>query len=123
MARPKKKKTDWVAIANLIKGMDRKVLLESISDLDGHSLYKPQKFSKLPPEVVEAFTETIESDTSDPKTTIFNDRGEALAYVHGIYGLRLVEFIAQTFGITSWKLGRGSRYYHLLEQLQETLKG
>lgn len=110
---------DWEHIAQLIRETDVEVLKKAI-DVDGHTIYHPDKFLEagLGKEIVDAFTEEHQSG-DEAKSTIFGNEGEQLDAVKGVYGLDLLIFIAQQFKVTSWKLGRGSAAAHLRQQLLE----
>jgi hypothetical protein len=110
-------KTNWKKVAELVKSTPVDALKKAI-DVDGHSIYDPSKFIEagLDPVVVEAFTEVQKSDGT-PKGTIFSRDWEILPTLKGVYGLNLLEFIAQQFGVTSDKMGRGFRAADLQKQL------
>lgn len=111
-------KVNWEKIRATVMATDKAVLREAIK-VDGHTIYKPEKFldAGLDATVVTAFTKYHQSG-EHPKEQIHvgNKAVEALA---GVYGLEVLEFIAGVFDVESWKMGRGSRAEHLCEQLME----
>lgn len=114
-------KTNWEKIREMVKNTDKAVLQEVIK-VDGHTIYKPEKFlnAGLNADVVTAFTKYHQSG-EHPKEQIHvgNKVVEALS---GVYGLDVLEFVASVFDVSSWKMGRGSRAAHLAEQLVEKWK-
>lgn len=111
-------KTNWVKLRATVAATDKEVLKKAIL-VDGHTIYKPEKFldAGLDATVVKAFTKIHESG-SHPKEQISTDAGPVNA-LEGVYGLAVLEFIAGVFDVSSWKMGRGSRAAHLVEQLLE----
>lgn len=118
MAKNKMAEVNWEALRDKVKATDKGILAKVVNSVDGHTIYDPKHFTEagLDTEIVAAFTKTLRSGSS-PKETIFGKDGRAVASMKGVYGLDLLEFIARTFGVNSWKLGRGSRACHLAEQL------
>lgn len=114
-------KTNWEKIREQVKGTDKAVLREAIK-VDGHTIYKPEKFldAGLDAAVVKAFTKYHQSG-DHPKEQI-HVGGKVVEALAGVYGLEVLEFIASVFEVTSWKMGRGSRAAHLAEQLVEKWK-
>jgi hypothetical protein len=110
--------TKWEKLRAKVKATDKEVLKKAIM-VDGHTIYKPEKFldAGLDKDVVKAFTKVHESG-SHPKEQISTDAGPVNA-LEGVYGLDVLEFIASVFDVSSWKMGRGSRVGHLVEQLLE----
>jgi hypothetical protein len=109
---------DWDKLREIVKNESKAVLNKALSDIEGHTVYHPSKFLKagLNEEVVKAFTERTYSGTG--KEQLYVDE-QPVDFIDGVWGLRLLEFVASTFNITSWKMGRGSRADHLIEQLKE----
>lgn len=120
MAKVKKVKTNWEDLRAKLKATDKEVLKKVIL-VDGHTIYDPKQFTEkgLDPEIVEAFTENMASGQG--KEAIFDNDGNLVKSMKGVHGLRVVEFVASCFDVTSWKMGRGSRAQHLIEQLNEKL--
>jgi hypothetical protein len=114
-------KTNWEKIRATVKATDKAVLRESIK-VDGHTIYKPEKFldAGLDASIVTAFTKKLRSG-DHPKEQI-HVNGEVVESLTGVYGLDVLEFIASVFDVSSWKMGRGSRADHLAEQLVEIWK-
>ena len=111
-------KTNWEKMRELVKATDKDTLKKAIL-VDGHTIYKPEKFldAGLDASIVKAFTKIHESG-EHPKEQISTAAGP-VNVLEGVYGLSLLEFIAGCFGVDSWKMGRGSRAAHLAEQLVE----
>jgi hypothetical protein len=101
---------------------DQRRCLELIGN-DGHTVYDPIRLvdKGFPPAVVAHFSRRIDSNIEDPKETIFDTQGQALAYVYGVYGLEILYDLARHYGITSSALGRGFAARELTEQLREHL--
>jgi hypothetical protein len=80
---------------------------------DGHSIREPSDFVEVgvPAELVEQYTEALESDFSDPKQTIHAaDTGKPLGAVVGVYGLHMLEGMVKDFRLKcAHKFGRGSQ--------------
>lgn len=114
----KTKSVNWESLRDLVKATDKAVLTKIVTSVDGHTIYDPKHFTEhgLNASIVDAFTKTLRSGNG-PKATIFGKDGEVIASLKGVYGLEVLEFIARTFGVDSWKMGRGSRASHLAEQL------
>jgi hypothetical protein len=83
-------------------------LLDNIGG-DGHAIWNEKPFidAGVPEDVIDYFSQVEESDTRDPKTTIFNKSGEALAYTKGVYGLSFLEGACANLELES-----GSGMYH-----------
>jgi hypothetical protein len=112
------KKLDWPAGRAKVQAADKAVLREALEGVDGHTLYSPQKFLEagLDAEIVAAFTKVHRSAAGHGKETLYTDGGRVDS-LKGVYGLELLEFVAGCFGVDSWKMGRGFRAAHLLQQL------
>lgn len=80
---------------------------------DGHSIRDPGDFLLVgvPPEIVEHYTEALESDFTDPKQTIHSaETGRPIGAVVGVYGLHVLEGMVNDFRLKyEHKLGRGSQ--------------
>lgn len=101
-----------VVLPNKLKELTPKQVLAicKIIGGDGHTIFKPEAFLKkrIPEEVVKLMTRYIASDTSDPRSTIFNNQGQALVGVEGVHGLTFLKRLVSTFELTTEpKLGRG----------------
>jgi len=91
-----------------------------IVDGDGHTIFPPEAFTKkkIPREVIESEIRFYKSDISDPKSTIFNNQGQALLGLDGIYGLSLLKHIASAFDVEyEGKMGRGWEARSVTESL------
>lgn len=111
-------KTNWEKIREAVKATDKETLKKAVM-VDGHTIYSPAKFldAGLDTAVVKAFTKKQESGEHYKEKLFVN--GKEVDALEGVYGLDLLEFVANCFGVTSWKMGRGSRAAHLCEQLVE----
>ncbi len=109
-------KINWENLREKVKATDKEILKKAIL-VDGHTIYDAKKFTDagLDASVVEAFVENM--DSGQGKEAIFDNAGNPVHSMKGVYGLRVVEFIASCFDVTTWKMGRGSRAQHLQEQL------
>ena len=118
MAKTKKAATNWEKLRETVQKTDKEVLKKAIM-VDGHTIYDAKKFTDagLDAEVVAAFTEEMASGQG--KQAIYDNDGNLVKNIKGVHGLRVVEFVASYFDVTSWKMGRGSRVEHLREQLVE----
>lgn len=116
----KKPKINWKKVGQLVKATDKSVLEKVIGIIDGHSIFDPKAFTELglSEEIVSAFLQEHESGDNH-KEQIANNSGVIVDSMRGVYGLQLLEFIASTFKVSSWKNGRGFRAAHLSEQLLE----
>lgn len=79
---------------------------------DGHTILKPEALRErgVPGSLVDRLTMTFKSDRRDPKTTLFNDEGEIVDEVRGVYSLVVLEDICRDLGVKAQdKIGRGSQ--------------
>jgi hypothetical protein len=109
-------KVNWEKLREKVLATDKEVLKKAIQ-VDGHTIYKPEKFldAGLDASIVKAFTKKMESG-EHPKEKIYVE-GREVESLEGVYGLSVIEFVASCFDVDSWKSGRGSRADHLHEQL------
>jgi len=114
-------KTSWENVRELIRSTPKKVLKKVIKKIDGHTIYSAAHFTKLglSEEIVVPFCKMNKSDGSDLKYQIFGKDGKLLRELEGVWGLRLLEFIATTFEVYSDKEGRGFRANDLIEKLKK----
>ena len=82
---------------------------------EGHSIWKadsvPFDDLGLDEKQQEALIQTFESDTSDPKSTIFKD-GQIVKKVEGVHSLTILSVIARNLGVGNadgMLMGRGNR--------------
>lgn len=93
-----------------------------IIDGDGHTIFKPAAFLNegIPLSVVEEMSEVFESDTSDPRSTIFDNNNNVMEKLQGVYGLRFLSRIARDFELESpGCLGRGFQARALTKVIRE----
>jgi len=134
-------KVDWEALRETVKNTDKAVLTKVVQSIDGHTIYEAKHFTEkgLDESVVNAFAKTLKSGKGQelpqspwpftivppgghgncPVWRVCDNNGVAVKSIKGVYGLDLLTFIANVFGVDSWKMGRGSRAQHLAEQLVE----
>jgi len=95
---------------------------------DGHSIWKPEcvPFDDLglDEKQQKRLIQTIKSDTSDPKSTIYKD-GQVVKELTGVYSLSLLQAIATNLGVGDaggFLFGRGSRARVLTDAILQTLE-
>lgn len=112
------KKLDWDKLREKLKATDKGILSRVVGSVDGWTIFDPKQFTELglDPEIVEAFTKNHKSG-SHPKEQISVEGKGVVSSLKGVYGLELLQWIADVFGVSSWKMGRGFRAQHLQEQL------
>lgn len=94
---------------------------------DGHSIYKIDFYS---PHFTEdelrsaGLVQTLRSDFSSPKTTIFDGSGTPLESLTGIYNLTFLEWLASSLGVSGYRecFGRGSQAQVIVEAIHEALE-
>jgi hypothetical protein len=94
-------------------------------DGDGHSILGPDYYTKLgvPAEFLEGLEQTIKSDFSDHKTTIYV-KGEPVKSVAGIWNLDFLYRLASTLCVNHQghtKHGRGSQAQVICSAIREAL--
>lgn len=100
------RKTERLSWANV----EREIVLKVAAICDGHTIFKPEAFTKAgaPPALVAQHTSRYESDTSNPKSTIFGSDGGVIEETIGVYGLPVLERICDDLGIDyEMRMGRG----------------
>jgi hypothetical protein len=104
------------------KQLPAKVINDVVELCDGHTIFKMEAFTKLgvPEELIERYAEEHESETSDYKSTIFDDHGKIIPKMKGVYGLDVIESINREFGLpASTKFGRGFRADQCRRQIKD----
>lgn len=102
------------------KELSSKTLVEVANLCDGHTIFRPDAFTSIgvPKELIDSYTKKYESNKESYKETIFDDQGNALEDVEGVYGLNVIEAINRDLGLPgSDKLGRGFRAQQCREQI------
>lgn len=78
---------------------------------DGHSIFDPEALREVgvPPALVERFTEIFESDFSNPKATIFDNKtGKPVNQMSGVYGYNVLSGMVRDLKLLcAPKFGRG----------------
>lgn len=98
------------AAGELIRKMAPKKLMKVVNGLDGHGIFDPAWLQKqgMPADVVDAYTTIQKSDMSHPKGMIFDEKGNVLASLKGVYGLDLLYGIADALDVKYTScIGRG----------------
>lgn len=96
-------------------------------DVDPWTIYEPSRFinAGLPESFVNKFVRVFKSDTRDPKSTIFNDDGEVIKQLKGVYALDILWGIAREMGADTseaeTKSGRGFIARCLKDAIKEKL--
>lgn len=106
------------------KQLPAKVLVDVANLCDGHTVFKVEAFTELgvPQELIDRYTHEHKSDTSDYKKTLTDNRGRVIPKVMGVYGLTVIEAIANDLGLPgSSKMGRGFRAQECREQICDYL--
>jgi len=77
---------------SLLQGVSPSAILEAANICDGHTIFKPSAFTDvgIPVDYVSSYVQEIESDTRDPKSTVFRHDGTVINKVEGVYGLRFL---------------------------------
>ena len=92
---------------------------------DGHTIFKEEAFDMLPKEFLERYINEYESDGTG-KGDIFDDHGNVIPKLRGVYGLTLLYGIAYDIGAdtkeASSKSGRGFQADCLTRAINERLK-
>ena len=107
----------------LIREADPSVLWQVVTMCDGHGIIDPRKLIEagLPEKAVAYFTETLKSDGTH-KGTVYVD-GQPVDKLTGVYGLRLLEAIADAHGVTYQRfMGRGFQAQAIHAALRAHLK-
>lgn len=92
------------------KKMTKTQVKNVAQNLDGHTIFNAATLQNegLPEAIVVLTCKTIKSSRTNAKEIVFNDRGEPLLQVRGIYGLDLLRFLARARGVKyEPKMGRG----------------
>lgn len=98
------------AMLKALEGCNQEKLREWLARGDGHTVYLESFFLEdigLPKCVVGPLAKRHDSNPDNPKEVIFNDRGEPLLFVMGVYGLYLLRTIGDALGVVSTCMGRG----------------
>jgi hypothetical protein len=89
---------------------------------DGWTIWDPSKFTEMGFELADLPVQAHESDTSDPKSTIFKD-GKIVKKLVGVYNLTFLHRLAIAVGAdtSTGKFGRGSQARELTGRILEVL--
>lgn len=87
------------------------VVLAAAELCDGHGIFDPIALIEVgvPQNLVDAYTDIFESDFSNPKFIIYDNKtGEPVTQMAGVYGLRVLSGMIKDFGLNcEEKFGRG----------------
>lgn len=98
-----------------------KALLETIGN-DGHTIWKPTVLKSFPKAIKERFIKVQKSNKKDYKSTIFDNNGNAMDEIEGIYGLSLLGTICNDLGLEyDSKIGRGFQARCYTESIEKWL--
>lgn len=102
------------------------VVLAAINMCDGHTIFKPEGFTKLgvPQEIVDANTRCYDSDGSDKGSITDLKTGLKVDHMTGVYGLSMLFNIANTLKIPyESKMGRGFQARAIQEAVRKHFEG
>ena len=93
---------------------------------DGHTIFRPEFYA---PHFTEdelrtaQLIQTLESDFSNPKSTIFDNDGNPVEKMDGVYNLNFLYWVAGINGVSNIRecFGRGSQAQAIVEAIQEAL--
>jgi hypothetical protein len=96
-------------------------ILDAVGD-DGHGIYVEKKLADVeaPEEVLQHFVKVFASEPY-PKTIITNNDGHVVSHMTGVYGLDIIQAIANSMSIHSEKMGRGYAARDLTKKIKEKL--
>jgi hypothetical protein len=103
------------------KQLPAKVILDVADLCDGHTIFKVSAFTDLgvPQELIDVYASEHESDMTDYKSTIFDNHGQIIPKMMGVYGLDVIESINREFGLPApTKFGRGFRASQCRDQIK-----
>lgn len=117
-----------VMTPEMVKSIPRDVIkkVADYVDGDGWTIFAPEAFTKLgmTEEQIAPFIEVEKSDTSHPKSTIFDHEGNVMKECEGVYGLDLVQRIGRLLGLDiGQKMGRGFAAREACEALRKYADG
>lgn len=95
-------------------------------DGDGHTIFKRDILEEAgwPKPLIDKMCKVYKSDTGEPKGTIFNNEGQPLIMLEGVYGLDVLQFIARMFEIKYPPcFGRGFQARALTEDIRKHFIG
>lgn len=109
-----------------IKEKTRQALSDGKIVDDGHTIFRPDFYEphfSLDELRQAGLVERYESDFSSGKTTIYDNDGNPMDYVYGVYNLTFLYWLAKKLGVTGYRecFGRGSQARAIVEAIQEEL--
>src|SRR5579862_1914037 len=118
------KEPSQLRLEQVVREMDPQVILKFAAPCDGHSIWVPDALVRLGlnPELVRAFDRLHMASATNPKWGFEGPSGAQVEACKGVYGLELLDFICEAFGIPSApKSGRGAIARWDSEQLRRKL--
>jgi hypothetical protein len=111
-----------------LKQIDPKTLLAiaEVSGDDGWAIFDPRTYAEagMPTLLVRHYTEVHHSDLSSPARTIFDNNGNPMVAMVGIYGLDVIEDVRIAIGLPGIRaLGRGTRAQHAIKEIRASCEG
>lgn len=110
-----------------VKEKAQQALLDGKLVGDGHSIFRPSFYEphfSLDELKDAGLIQRYESDTSNPKSTIFDSEGNVMEYLYGVYNLSFLYWLARQLNVTEYRecFGRGSQAQALVDAIQLVLK-
>ena len=93
---------------------------------DGHTIFSPEFYAPYfsEDELRKGdLIQTLESDFSNPKSTIFDKDGNPVEKMEGVYNLSFLYWLANELGVSGFRecFGRGSQAQVIVEAIAEAL--
>ena len=114
----------WKTGKKKLTKMSPNAIVKIAETLDGHTIFLNKHFEdlKLPDELINAMSRRQWSNYQSPKSTFYNNSGQQVDFIEGIYGAHVLEVICETFKIKyEDKMGRGSQAYEQIAQIKKQL--
>lgn len=91
---------------------------------DGWSINDPSYYTDIGFKLEDLPVQTYKSNTSDPKSTLFDNEGKVLKQLKGVYNLTFLRKLAREIGAESntGMLGRGFEAQALTRNIRKVLK-
>jgi hypothetical protein len=119
--KTKTKKKEIVRFDASMKPLIEK-LLETIGN-DGHTIWKSSVLKDFSEGITSRFIKVQKSNKKDYKSTIFDNNGNVIEEIEGIYGLSLLGTICNDLGLEyDSKIGRGFQARCYTESIEKWLK-
>lgn len=104
----------------ITKEQIRAAIEEEVLFPDGHGIFSPSLYETHFPVREWGLVETIESDFTNPKYTIFDHEGRPMDRVEGVWNLRLLDRVSRETGLnfSSTAFGRGTAAYETFDAIK-----